>query len=64
MPWVGRHGGIERRWLRWYDRRGEWVPADTERERQRAERAERRSARERQRAELLRGQGIDPDALD
>jgi Uma2 family endonuclease len=42
--WFGEFEGIERLWLRWYDSQGNWIPTDTEQERQRAE-------RERQRAE-------------
>jgi Uma2 family endonuclease len=32
--WQGEFEGINRRWLRWYDALGNWVPTDAERERQ------------------------------
>ncbi len=38
--WQGEYEGIERQWLRWYDDQGNWIPTDTEQERQRADRAE------------------------
>ncbi len=38
--WQGEYEGIDRQWLRWYDDQGNWIPTDTEQERQRAERAE------------------------
>lgn len=49
--WEGSYQGIERRWLRWYNRVGYWVPTPAEREQQRAERL----------AERLRAMGLDPD---
>jgi Uma2 family endonuclease len=47
--WYGTFEGIDRQWLRWYDRQGTWIPTD-------AERADRLAAR-------LRELGEDPDAL-
>lgn len=41
--WQGEYSGITRQWLRWYDVSGNWVPTDTEQERQRAEQAETRA---------------------
>ncbi|MEM8810652.1 MAG: Uma2 family endonuclease [Cyanobacteria bacterium P01_G01_bin.38] len=65
--WSGEFEGVERLWLRWCDADGNWVPTDTEQERQRAESAEAQLAEERrQREQLLaklREQGIDPDEL-
>ncbi|MEO0457644.1 MAG: Uma2 family endonuclease [Cyanobacteria bacterium P01_A01_bin.114] len=65
--WSGEFEGVERLWLRWCDEDGNWVPTDTEQERQRAESAEAQLAEERrQREQLLaklREQGIDPDEL-
>lgn len=73
--WQGEYQGSDRRWLRWYDREGAWIPTDTEMAefaQQQAERAQRRAEAERQRAEQaeaklealrqkLREAGIDPD---
>ena len=61
---------IPRLWLRWCDEQGQVIPTGAEgqeQERQRAEQAEQQIEQERQRAdrlaELLRQQGIDPNAL-
>jgi hypothetical protein len=58
--WQGAFQGMERLWLRWFDRSGNWIPTPEEYERQRADRAEQQAElasqetqRERQRAELL-----------
>lgn len=72
--WMGEYEGITRPWLRWYDNRGNWIPTDTEQERQQAEQAQARAEQERQRAdqaeqrlqdllETLRQRGIDPESL-
>ncbi len=47
--WQGEYEGIERQWLRWYDDQGNWIPTDTEQERQEKE-------QERQRAEQAESQ--------
>jgi len=47
--WQGEYEGIERKWLRWYDDQGNWIPTDTEQERQEKE-------QERQRAEQAESQ--------
>jgi Uma2 family endonuclease len=49
--WLGEFEGIHRQWLRWYDREGNWVPTDTERERLAKEIALEQVEREQQRAE-------------
>jgi Uma2 family endonuclease len=59
--WDGVYEGFERKWLRWYDGNGEWIPTYSERieqerlraeqERQRAERGKWRAEQERLRAE-------------
>jgi Uma2 family endonuclease len=70
--WQGAFQGMERLWLRWFDRSGNWIPTPEEYERQRADRAEQQAElasqevqRERQRAELLAGKlrelGIEID---
>jgi Uma2 family endonuclease len=41
--WQGEYSGITRQWLRWYDVFGNWVPTDTEQERQLKEQAEARA---------------------
>jgi Uma2 family endonuclease len=56
--WQGAYQGMERLWLRWYDRDGQWLPTPTELASQRAE-------QERQRAERLAAQlralGVEPE---
>jgi Uma2 family endonuclease len=68
--WQGSFAGVERQWLRWYDREGNWIENTAEREQRaerRAERAEQLAEQERQRAErlaqYLRDQGIDPETI-
>ncbi|PPS43448.1 Uma2 family endonuclease [Chroococcidiopsis sp. TS-821] len=56
--WQGEFAGINRLWLRWYDRKGNWVSTEAEQERQRAEQERRRAERL---AQQLRALGIDPD---
>ncbi len=52
--WSGMYEGIERKWLRFYDDRGMWIPTRAEREQQRAEQERQRAEQERQRAEQER----------
>jgi Uma2 family endonuclease len=52
--WWGEFDGITRVWLRWYDAEGNWLPTDTERERQRADQERQRADQERQRADQER----------
>ena len=47
--WAGNCQGIERLWLRWYGRDGNWILTPTEQEAQRAEQEAQRAERERQR---------------
>ncbi|MEO1404347.1 MAG: Uma2 family endonuclease [Cyanobacteria bacterium J06635_1] len=68
--WHGSYKGIERDWLRWYDKSAQWIRTDTERlvgERQRAEqerqRAEQAEVQLSQLLSKLQAQGIDPDEL-
>ncbi|MEB3275027.1 MAG: Uma2 family endonuclease [Prochlorothrix sp.] len=49
--WFGRYQGIERRWLRWYDAGGNWLPTLAEAESRRAEQERRRAEQEKSRAE-------------
>jgi Uma2 family endonuclease len=49
--WQGTYQGIERLWLRWYDRAGNWILTLAEQERQRAEQEYQRAEQEYQRAE-------------
>jgi len=49
--WSGEYHGIRRRWLRFCDGNGDWLPTPTEQEHQRAERL----------AAKLRALGIDPE---
>jgi Uma2 family endonuclease len=72
--WRGEFKKNTRLWLRWYDADGNWLPTETEDEREqrlaaqlRAESESRRADQERSRAERLaeklRELGIDPDAV-
>jgi Uma2 family endonuclease len=52
--WSGKYRGIQGKWLRWYDRSGDWIPSEGERieqESQRAEQESQRAEQESQRAE-------------
>jgi len=49
--WAGNCQGIERLWLRWYGRDGNWILTPTEQEAQRAEQETQRAEQETQRAE-------------
>jgi len=52
--WEGEYQGVKRRWLRWYERGGNWIETQAERaerERERAEQERRRAEQERERAE-------------
>ncbi len=60
-PWPGMYQGLERRWLRFYDEHGVWLPTQQEQ----TERERRQAEQERQRAERLAAQlkalGIEPE---
>ncbi len=47
--WQGTYQGIDRLWLRWYDRGGNWIPTPAEQERQRVAALEAILARYRER---------------
>lgn len=49
--WQGEFEQLDRPWLRWYDKRGNWMSTDTEHERQRADQEQQRANQERQRAD-------------
>jgi Uma2 family endonuclease len=73
--WAGSYQGMSNRWLRWYDRSGNWILTNEEekllakqeadQERQRADREQQRAESAEQRAELLaaklRDLGINVD---
>ncbi|MFP4134658.1 MAG: Uma2 family endonuclease [Halothece sp.] len=68
--WQGSYDGIHRRWLRWFDAEGNWIPTlaeQREQERQRAEQQTELAQQERQRADQLAQKlqelGIDPNDL-
>lgn len=68
--WHGEFEGIERLWLRWYDAEGNWVPTDTEQERQdkelalqRAEQEARRAAEAMRQAEAANQRAAEAEAL-
>jgi Uma2 family endonuclease len=69
--WHGERLAQTINWLRWWDAQGNlllWSSEQAEQERQRAEQERQRAEQERQRAErladMLRAQGIDPDAIE
>ncbi len=52
--WAGSYQGMRHRWLRWYDRSGNWIPTFEEKEllaRQEAQQANQLAAQERERAD-------------
>jgi Uma2 family endonuclease len=63
--WRGVYQGVERLWLRWYDRDGQWLPTPTELEGQRVEQARQQAEQATQRAERLAAQlralGVEPE---
>jgi Uma2 family endonuclease len=65
--WQGNYLNLDRLWLRWYDRDGNWLPTPAEQERARAEqeRNEKEAAlrKAEQLAARLRELGVDPDQL-
>lgn len=51
--WEGSYQGVHRRWLRWYDQEGNWIPTPVELAQQRADRL----------ADRLRAMGVDPELV-
>ncbi|MFM7381809.1 MAG: Uma2 family endonuclease, partial [Microcystaceae cyanobacterium] len=69
--WQGNYEGVERQWLRWYDRDSQWILTPAERARQQAEQEKQLVEQERQRADsaemeiarlkrLLEQAGVNP----
>jgi Uma2 family endonuclease len=56
--WQGTYEGIERLWLRWYDKSGNWISTQLEHERRRADQEKQRADKL---AVKLRKLGINPD---
>jgi hypothetical protein len=56
--WQGVYQGMERLWLRWYDRGGQWLPTPTELASQRADQETQRAERL---AAQLRALGVEPE---
>jgi len=52
--WQGEYEGVTRQWLRWYDATADWIPTDTEEERQQKEQARALAEQERQQKEQAR----------
>jgi Uma2 family endonuclease len=65
--WQGEYDGILRKWLRWMDAEGNWIPTDyevAEQNRAAAEQGQRVAEEKAERlAERLRSLGIDPDEI-
>jgi Uma2 family endonuclease len=66
--WIGSYQGVERPWLRWYDRTGHWIPTAQESillADHKTELAQQQADQERERADRLaaklRKLGIDPE---
>ncbi|MFB2837106.1 Uma2 family endonuclease [Floridanema evergladense] len=63
--WEGKYQNVQRLWLRWYDRNGNWMLIPAEEERQKAEQERQKAEQERQRTERLiaqlRSLGVEPD---
>jgi hypothetical protein len=63
--WQGGYQGVERLWLRWYDRDGVWLPTPTDLAAQQAaqekQRAELASQRVERLAAQLRALGVEPE---
>ena len=55
--WEGQYDGIDRLWLRWRDRKQNWILTPEERAEKEKQRADRLAAR-------MRELGIDPNGLD
>jgi len=52
--WQGSYQWVKRRWLRFYDAAGQWIPTPLEQENQRVQQERQRAEQERQRAEQER----------
>jgi Uma2 family endonuclease len=61
--WEGAYQQTKRRWLRWYDAEGTWIPTLAERAEQERARAEQERARAERLAARLRELGEDPERL-
>ncbi len=62
--WEGVYQGVSGRWLRWFDRQGNWIPTQVERTEQEVQRAEAAQERADRLANKLRELGIDPETLE
>ncbi len=61
--WQGRCHGVERLWLRWYDRTGQLILTDSEQKEQERSLKEEAQARAERLAQRLRALGVDPDMI-
>lgn len=59
--WQGSYDEIPRRWLRWFDGQGNWIPTIAEQKQQEQQRADQEQQRAERLAQKLRELGIDPD---
>jgi hypothetical protein len=63
--WQGVYQGVERRWLRFYEASGNWIPTPLEQENQRVQQEWQRAEQAQRRVERLearlRALGIEPD---
>ena len=63
--WNGTFEGIERDWLRWFDKEGKWIPTPTEVEREKVAIVSEAVAAEREKTERLMAQlralGVEPE---
>ena len=61
--WQGSYEGIERLWLRWYDRNGNWISTPEEIAEQEKLRAEQEKLRADKLAQKLIDMGVDPGEI-
>ncbi len=59
--WHGRHQGLERKWLRWYDADKNWFPTFAERAEQEKHRAEQEKYQKEKLLAQLKAIGVEPD---
>jgi len=61
--WKGKHEGVDRWWLRFYDAESGWIPTPEERAEQAQQRAEQAQERADRLEALLRANNIDPNQI-
>ena len=62
--WEGEYEGVTRRWLRWYDADGVWIPSDAERAQQAVKEKEQAEERAEQAEELARQERLEREQAE